>query len=178
MVFRVPSRRRFVATASAVALVGVGLVRDLAEAAEAADPTDVALLNSGIELERAGIKAYTDAAATGLLSPAVLKIALGFRSDHEAHRDALISAVRAGGGAVTVATLQLPYPPLASQADILGFALHVEHLAATKYLTIIPQLRDRDLAKASGSILGIETTHVALLAEALGQPAFPQPFVE
>jgi hypothetical protein len=119
MVFRVPSRRRFVATASAVALVGVGLVRDLAEAAEAADPTDVALLNSGIELERAGIKAYTDAAATGLLSPAVLKIALGFRSDHEAHRDALISAVRAGGGAVTVATLQLPYPPLASQADIL-----------------------------------------------------------
>jgi hypothetical protein len=168
MVFRVPSRRRFVATASAVALVGVGLVRDLAEAAEAADPTDVALLNSGIELERAGIKAYTDAAATGLLSPAV----------HEAHRDALISAVRAGGGAVTVATLQLPYPPLASQADILGFALHVEHLAATKYLTIIPQLRDRDLAKASGSILGIETTHVALLAEALGQPAFPQPFVE
>jgi hypothetical protein len=178
MFFHVPSRRRFVATATAAALAGTALLRDLAEAAEGADPGDLALLNSGIELERAGIKAYADAAATGLLSPAVLKIGLGFRSDHEAHRDALISAVRAGGGKVTDATLAIPYPPLGSQTDILAFALHVEHLAATKYLTIIPLLRDRDLAKASGSILGIETTHVALLAEALGQPAYPQPFVE
>ncbi|MGH7708189.1 MAG: ferritin-like domain-containing protein [Vulcanimicrobiaceae bacterium] len=172
------SRRRFVVTAPALALAGVSLLTELAEAAANADPADVALLNSGIELERAGIKAYTDAAATGLLTPGVLKVALGFRSDHSAHRDALISAIRAGNGVVTDGTLKLDYPPLKTQADILQFALHVEHLAATKYLTIIPTLKDRDLAKAAGSILGIETTHVTLLAQALGQPPYPQPFVE
>lgn len=172
------SRRRFVVTAPAVALVGIALLTNLAEAASHADPNDIALLNSGIELEKAGIKAYTDAAATGLLSPDVLKIALGFRNDHSAHRDALISAVRAGGGTVTDGILKVQYPALKTQGDILAFALTVEHLAATKYLTIIPQLADRDLAKAAGSILGIETTHVAILAQALGQPAYPQPFVE
>jgi rubrerythrin len=172
------SRRRFVFTAPAVALAGFALLGDLADAAATAEPNDVALLNSGIELERAGIKAYTDAAATGLLGADVLKVALGFRSDHSAHRDALISAVRAANGIVTTRTLAVDYPPLRTQADILAFALTVEHLAANTYLTLIPKLQDRDLAKAAGSILGIETTHVALLAQALGQPAYPQPFVE
>jgi len=47
-------------------------------AAEKADPGDMATLNAAIALERAGIKAYVDAAATGLLPKEILAIASGF----------------------------------------------------------------------------------------------------
>lgn len=176
MAFR--SRRRFIGSAAAIALVGIPLLREFADAATRANPDDLATLNSAIELERAGIKAYDDAAATGLLSPGVLQIALGFRSDHVAHRDALAAAVRAGGAFLSMNTAPIPYPPLHSEVDILRFALVVERQAASTYLSVIPDLHDRNLAQVAAAILGVETTHVSKLAEALGMPkAYPQGFV-
>jgi rubrerythrin len=58
----------------------------------------------------------------------------------------------------------------------LAFAEKVEHIAATTYLTDIGQLSDPKLAKIMASILGVETTHVAIFAYPLKQrrpyPAF------
>lgn len=153
-------------------------MREFAEAATKANPDDLMMLNSAIELERAGIKAYDDAAATGLLAPGVLAVALGFRADHVAHRDALSAAVRAGGVALTTKTAAIVYPPLHTQADILTFALSVERQAASTYLSVIPDLSDRNLAQVAGAILGVETTHVSKLSDVLGAgPPYPQGFV-
>jgi rubrerythrin len=143
------------------------------KAAEAASPADIESLNGAIEFENAGIKAYKDAAALNLLSPAVLDVAKGFIADHEAHAAALTAAVKAAGGTPTTATAKLEYPPLNSEADILAFAENVERGAATAYLTEIGRLSNPELAKLLASILGVETTHVTTLASVLKQgPAY------
>jgi hypothetical protein len=67
------SRSRLFAAAPAVALAGTGLAALMSTAAAAASPKDVAVLNSAIPLERAGIKAYQDAASLGILSAPVSK---------------------------------------------------------------------------------------------------------
>ncbi len=147
--------------------------------AAAADPKDMATLNAAIELERAGIKAYDDAAATRLLSPGVLKVATLFRGDHVAHLAALTAAVRAGGAIPSTATAKLDYPQLSSEKDVLAFARDVEEKAASTYLSVLPDLRDRDLAQVAASILGVETVHVGILAQALGAfPPYPSGFVK
>jgi hypothetical protein len=139
------------------------------KAAVAATPGDLAVLNSAIPLERAGIKAYADAASLGILSPGVLAVAKGFMADHMAHRDALIAAVKAGGGVPSEETVKLVYPSLKTEKDILVFAQSVEKQAASAYLGVFPVLQDKALAKAAASILGVETMHVGILATALGQ---------
>lgn len=164
------SRTRMLMSAGAIAALGMPLLTTLVSAAEQADPGDLSTLNAAIELERAGIKAYRDASKTGLLQPAVLAVAQGFMRDHEAHRDALIGAVRAGGGVPSQATAHLVYPPLTSEREILAFAETVERKAASTYLSVIPDLKDRRLAGVAASILGVETTHVSTLAAALGEP--------
>jgi rubrerythrin len=173
------TRAKALGAASAVALVGPALMTNLLMAAESMDPGDIKILNVAIELERAGIKAYTDAAGTGLLSPGTLAIAKGFLADHTAHRDALIAAVKAGGGTPSEATTHLDYPPLKTEADILNFAYVVERTAANTYLSVIPAFKNRDLAKTAASILGVETTHVAILGYALkkGTEPYPSSFV-
>ena len=154
------------------------LLSSFAAAAVLADPADIASLNAAIELERAGIKAYTDAAATKLLSPGVLAVAGGFIADHTAHRDALIGAVKAAGATPSTATAQLVYPTLASEKDIIAFAIVVEKKAAATYLSVVPDLKDRKLAGVAAAILGVETTHVALLENALGVTrTYPTGFV-
>ncbi len=175
MAFR--SRRWLLGSGAAIAIVGIPMLDEFADAAAKANPEDLAMLNSAIELERAGIKAYDDAADTRLLSPRVLDVALGFRNDHVAHRDALSAAVKAGGAYLSTNTASIAYPPLHSQADILRFALAIEKQAASTYLSVIPDLADRRLAQVAAAILGVETTHVSKLADALGAHAYPQGFV-
>jgi rubrerythrin len=162
---------------TAVSLIGLPLLSTFAEAAQGANPDDIASLNVAIALERAGIKAYADAAATNLLSPGVLALAGRFVADHTAHRDALIGAVRAAGATPTTETAVIPYPPLATERDIIAFANTVERKAASTYLSVVPELHDRQLAQIAAAILGVETTHVALLSEALGTKTYPSGFV-
>ena len=163
------TRTQFIAGGSALAVFGPALISSMMKEAEAATPSDIGLLNGAIELEYAGIKAYTDAFSLNLLSGPVLEIAKGFRADHQAHAAALAAAVRASGGTPTTKTAKLQYPSLKSEADILAFAETVERAAATSYLTDIGKLSNPALAKIMASILGVETTHVATLAGALKQ---------
>jgi hypothetical protein len=153
------SRRTFLGAGTAVGLVGSSLLTSFVRAASSAEPADIQSLNSAIELELAGIKAYDDAAATRLLKPAVFKVAMGFRRDHQAHHDALCAAVFAAG-----------FTPFL-------FAKTVEEKAASTYLSVIPDFKDRELAGIAASILGVETTHVGLLASALDLPVYPHSFV-
>ncbi|HEY0797842.1 MAG TPA: ferritin-like domain-containing protein [Candidatus Baltobacteraceae bacterium] len=167
------SRSKLLAAGTALAAFGPLLLGPFISAAEAADESDIGILQVAIKLERAGIKAYQDAAGTNLLEPGVLAVAKGFMQDHMAHRDALIGAVKAAGDTPTDETTQLTYPPLKTQADILAFAESVERQAASTYLSVIPAFKDRQLAKVAASILGVETTHVAILAYTLKQGTEP-----
>lgn len=163
------SRKTLLAAAVAAGLFAPALMSSLVTEAAAATPADIELLNGAIELEHAGIKAYTDAFTLNLLSPPVLEIAKSFRSDHQAHAAALAAAVRAAGGTPSTATPKLQYPALKNEADILAFAETVERAAATSYLTDIGKLSNPALSKIMASILGVETAHVTTLATALKQ---------
>jgi rubrerythrin len=166
-------RTKFLAGSAAIAMFGPALMQSVMKEAEAATPRDIDLLNKEIELENAGIKAYTDAFKLNLLSPPVLEVAKRFRSDHQAHAEALAAAVRSAGGRPSTGTTKLEYPPLTSEADILAFAEKVERFASTAYLDDIGKLSNPVLAKLMASILGVETTHIAMLAAALKQPLPP-----
>ncbi|MGD0966889.1 MAG: ferritin-like domain-containing protein [Candidatus Aquilonibacter sp.] len=172
------SRTRFIVASSLGAGAAILLDRLVARAANA-DPGDLDTLNAAIELERAGIKAYDDAASTKLLSPKVLQVALLFRRDHQVHLAALSAAVQSGGGIVTDKTAHIDYPKLATEGDVLAFAQVVEEKAASTYLSVIPEFKDRELAQVAASIMGIETIHVGILANALNVfPPYPSGFVK
>ncbi len=171
------NRNRLLVFGTGIAAFGLPLLSHFAAAAATANPDDIATLNSAIELERAGIKAYADAAATKLLSAPVLAIASRFAADHTAHRDALIGAVRSAGAVPSTAIAPIAYPPLATEHDVIAFANVVEMKAASTYLSVIPDLHDRALAGVAASILGVETTHVALLSQALGVRSYATGFV-
>jgi hypothetical protein len=170
------TRTQILRFGTAAAVFAPSLLASLADAATAATAADLSTLDAAIELERAGIKAYADAAATGLLSPPVLAIANAFAADHLAHRDALIGAVRSAGATPSTGIAPIAYPVLATERDIIAFAASVERKAAATYLSVIPDLDDRHLAAVAASILGVETTHVALLAQALGERPYPSGF--
>jgi hypothetical protein len=161
---------------TAAAVFSPALLSSFAAAAQGTSSGDLSTLNAALALERAGIQAYADAAASGLLSPPVLAIARAFAADHTAHRDALIGAIRTAGAKPSEDIAPIAYPPLASERDIIAFAHAVELKAASTYLSVIPDLDDRRLAGVAASILGVETTHVALLAQALGERSYPSGF--
>jgi len=167
------SRARLLGTGTALAAFGSAMLTPFIAAAETAAEGDVKILNVAIALERAGIKAYADAAGLNILSPGVLDIAKGFMKDHTAHRDALIGAVKAAGATPTEETTKLTYPELKTEADILKFAESVERTAASTYLSTLAKFKNRDLSKVAASILGVETTHVAILGYALKQGTEP-----
>ncbi len=171
-------RRSFLGSTSLTAITVAALLPAFARAAAAASPDDMGILNAALELERAAVKAYDDAAATKLLTAPVLAVALQFRADHALHASALEQAVHASGVSVSSATAKIEYPTLASQHDIIAFALTLEKKAAGTYLSVVPDLKDRDLAGVAASILGVETTHVSVLANALGNDRpYPSAFV-
>lgn len=142
------------------------------------DPADVALLNNALAMEHALIKAYGDAVAGNALTPPVAAVLREFMNDHAAHRDALVAAIQKGGAAPTADTAPFQYPTLTSEGAALSVAYQLERIGANAYAGAIPSFKNRDYSGNAASILGVETTHVALLAEALkkGSP-YPGGFV-
>jgi len=134
--------------------------------------SDVDTLNTALSLEYEGIAAYQVGAESGLLQPPVLKLAVGFQSDHKQHADALAKAVAQMGGTPvqpkTTAEYNFPTANLKSQTDVLRFAAGLEEGAVSAYKGAIPLFANKDLAAAGASILGSEAMHWAILRNALG----------
>lgn len=167
---------RVLTVAGIAAFVGA-CAREVADtpANAQASGQDVAILNSAIALEHEGIAAYTIAAGSGLLQPAVTQIGVTFRGHHMAHRDALMAAVTQLGGTPTAAKTEAEYvqslnvASLRNQADVLRLALRLEQGAANAYLSLIPQM-GVDYHRVAARMAGDEAFHVAILANALGEP--------
>jgi rubrerythrin len=142
---------------------------------------DLSILNVALGAKYQAIAAYQVGAESGLLQPAVVKIAVKFQSDHKKHAELLSSTlVKLGGTPVMPkATAEYGFPTgaLHNQADVLRFAAGLEKGAVSAYLGAIPAFQNRDLAKAAGSILGDEAIHFALLKSALGEDPDPSPIV-
>lgn len=134
-------------------------------------PSDVALLNTALELEHAAIYAYGLVGGSGLLSVKVLETGGIFRSSHERHRDTLARVIRELGGD------PMPLRPsyefgafdLQSERDVLLLALFLEMKAARAYQAAIPQFRSPLLPGPAARILGDEVSHAVVLRSALGR---------
>lgn len=142
---------------------------------------DLNILNVALGAEYQAIAAYQVGAESGLLQPAVLKVAVKFQSDHKKHAEVLHGTlVKLGGAPVMAKATQeygFPTGSLHNQADVLRFAAGLEKGAISAYLGAIPVFQNCDLAKAAGSILGDEAIHFAVLKSALGEDPDPSPFV-
>jgi rubrerythrin len=159
-------------------LTGIGGSVSLRRASAATMSADLDTLNVALGLEHEAIAAYQVGAESGLLKPDVLKVAVGFQSDHKQHRDILAKTIgQLGGMAVADMKHKFPVEKLKNQNDVLRFALGLEMGAASAYLSTIPGFENRDLAKAAASIMGVETQHVAILKSALGEPPIENAFI-
>lgn len=152
--------------------------RRFASAAARPDPADIKALGVALALERSVIRAYSDPALTHLLAPQVLIVINRFLADHTAHQTALEQAITAAGQQPAQDVTDVTRPTLANEGDVLGFAYTLERSLANAHLLAVPTFKERTYATTAASILGVETTHVALLAEALRQGnAYPAGFV-
>lgn len=154
----------------------VGLSRTASAESEA---DDVAILTSALAAEREAIAAYQVGAESGLLSSAVLPVAVQFQGHHKDHADLLASTIGDLGGAVPEAPggYDFPVDQLQSEADVLRFAAALEKGAVSAYLGAVPLFDNRDLSQAAASILGDEAMHWAVLRSVLGEDPVPVSFV-
>ncbi|HTL98358.1 MAG TPA: ferritin-like domain-containing protein [Holophagaceae bacterium] len=169
-------RRTFLKTlAGGAALLGIGGLE--LPALEAADrgraPSDVALLNTALELEHTAIYAYGFAAGSGLLSKGVAEVGGLFKGSHETHRAALTEAIKAQKGFPIAAKKSYTFAAfdLKTEGDILRLALFLEMGAAHAYHEALRQFRNKGLLDAAGRIMGDEVSHAAVLRGALGKGA-------
>jgi rubrerythrin len=183
------ARRAFLArtgqvalSATAVALLAGNdaLAAQTAKTASGAT-SDASILNSALGAEHEAIAAYQVGAESGLLQKPVLDLAVSFQGQHKAHADLLANTVKKLGGTPVEgkkpADYHFPTEKLKSQADVLRFAADLEKGAVSAYLGAIPLFKNRELAKAAGSILGDEAMHWAILRQALGEAPVPDAFV-
>lgn len=151
----------------------------LAAKAGGAAAKDVQILNTALGAELEAIAAYQLGAESKLLEKPVLNLAVTFQDHHKAHADMLAQTIGKLGGKPVEAKTRYDFPvdQLKSQADVLRFASRLEQGAVSAYLGAVPLFGNRDLAKASASILGDEAMHWAILRQALGEVPVPSAFV-
>lgn len=170
-----------VLSASAIALLAGCSTVSAADKKAAADTpaNDVGILNGALAAEQQAIAAYQVGAESGLLQKPVLDLAVQFQGHHKAHADLLAATVKQLGGnpVAPLAKYSFPTDKLKNQADVLRFAAELERGAVSAYLSAVPILDNRELARAAASILGDEAMHWAVLRQAVGENPVPAAFV-
>jgi rubrerythrin len=172
-------RRQFLgrgATLSAAALALLAGRDALAAGLKGDAAKDVGILNVALGLEHEAINAYQLGAGSGLLQKPVLDVAVQFQGHHKVHRDALMATIQKLGGAPVAEKKLDEYAKalnaaaLKNQADVLDLAARLELGATNAYLSVIPALNDRELAKVAARLAADETLHFTVLTGALGRP--------
>lgn len=176
------SRRSFMRTGGTLSALGLALLAGkpaLAQGMKADPAKDVEILNVALGLEHEAINAYQLGAGSGLLQKGVLDVAVQFQGHHKTHRDALIATIQKLGGK-PVAEMKLDdyakalnAGSLKNQADVLSLAARLELGATNAYLSVIPAMGDRELAKVAARLAADETMHFTVLNNALGRPLPP-----
>jgi rubrerythrin len=172
-------RRQFIGRGATLSAAALALLagRDALAANHKGNPAkDVDILNVALGLEHEAINAYQLGAGSGLLQKPVLDVAVQFQGHHKVHRDALTATIQKLGGK-PVAELKLEEyakalnaGALKNQGDVLDLAARLELGATNAYLSVIPAMADRDLAKVAARLAADETLHFTVLTGALGRP--------
>lgn len=138
---------------------------------------DIAILNSALDLENMAVAAYTAGAA--LLKGEVLEVGKLFASQEQEHADGLAEAIKQLGGTANKPKMAEEYgfPKLASQEDVLNFAVDLENTAVAAYIDALPKLSSPDLRGTAAAIVTNEAEHISVLLGALGKPQVPDAFV-
>lgn len=138
---------------------------------------DAQILSVALDAEREAVAAYGVGAASNLLSPGILKVAIQFQGHHKEHADLLINTITQLGGKVSdPKSHNFPVESLHTETDVLNFAATLERGAVSAYAGAIPLFQQRDLAKAAASILADEAMHWAVLRQVLGLDPVPGAF--
>ncbi len=173
------SRRTFMGRGATLSAAALALLagRDALAANHKSNPAkDVDILNVALGLEHEAINAYQLGAGSGLLQKPVLDVAVQFQGHHKVHRDALIATIqKLGGKPVAEMKLEeyakaLNAAALKNQGDVLDLAARLELGATNAYLSVIPAMTDRELAKVAARLAADETMHFTVLTGALGRP--------
>lgn len=166
-------------TLSASAMLLLAGKDALAQGMKADTSKDVGILNVALGLEHEAINAYQLGAGSGLLQKPVLDVAVQFQGHHKTHRDALVATIRKlGGTPVAEKSLDeyakaLNAAALKNQGDVLDLAARLELGATNAYLSVIPAMADRELAKVAARLAADETMHFTVLTSALGRALPP-----
>lgn len=173
------NRRQFLGRGATLSAAALALLagRDALAASHKGNPAkDVDILNVALGLEHEAINAYQLGAGSGLLHKPVLDVAVQFQGHHKVHRDALIATIQKLGGK-PVAELKLEdyaktlnAAALKNQGDVLELAARLELGATNAYLSVIPAMSDRELAKVAARLAADETMHFTVLTSAMGRP--------
>lgn len=136
---------------------------------------DLAILNGALGLEYQLVATYRLAADRGLLRSPFRR----FGEDHARHAESLRNAIAMKGGAPVPAPAGLPDGGLPEdEAGLLRFLEDLERGIAETYLGAVPAFLDRDLARRTAGIFGVETMHWALLRGAMGLEPLPGSFID
>lgn len=166
-------------TLSASAMLLLAGKDALAQGMKADTSKDVGILNVALGLEHEAINAYQLGAGSGLLQKPVLDVAVQFQGHHKTHPDALVATIRKlGGTPVAEKSLDeyakaLNAAALKNQGDVLDLAARLELGATNAYLSVIPAMADRELAKVAARLAADETMHFTVLTSALGRALPP-----
>ena len=142
---------------------------------------DLELLNGSLAGEYFGIAAYEAAIGSGLLSDDVAAVARAFQTDHRRHAERLIELIVERNGtpvsAKSAEDYAVDYPPLASQDDVLRYAVYLEQTGASADIDTIARYNDRNVAQVAAQIAGDEAMHWSVLLGALGENPVPVSFI-
>jgi hypothetical protein len=142
---------------------------------------DLAMLDTVLALEYEAAAAYDAILAGSLLAGDERALAAAFRADHGKHAEALAAIIRRRGGAAAPAKApnsdRFAIGALTGREDALRFLLNFEEGLALAHLGAVPAFADKDLAKNSAGILGVESMHWAVLRRALGEAPVPMPII-
>lgn len=132
---------------------------------------DAAVLQKTITIEQVSVIAYDTALASGLLSPAAIRMARRFRDHEQQHAETLTTALTDLGGAP-------PPPPrgiadvdkvadglsdATSQADVIAVLIELEMAGVAAYHEAHRKLLETRLLQTSASIMANEGQHLVVL---------------
>lgn len=176
-------RRGFTLGGAAIAASAIPLLWSVRNAF-AAGSDDATILASAIGLERVAVIAYDTAISSGLLSPALLRVARQFRAHEQEHADGLTTALTDLGGTpppvpkgvAAVDKVVKGLGDVKSQADVVNFVIELETAAVAAYYDAQPRLVEAKLMQTGASIMANEGQHLVVLRKAARKDPVPNAF--
>lgn len=167
-----PDRRewlRLAASASAGTALCL-LSGDFAQLRAQTKEGDIGILTAALYLETEAVTAYQAGAESKLLSPAILKVAVAFQSDHKYHRDGIAGVLKSLGVEPAGPEKHYDFGRLRSEKDILLLAREREHGAVLAYSTLASNILTKGVLNFGANVLVDEVRHRTILDSVLGFP--------